>query len=241
MIVIVTGGSSGLGEAITRKFAAADPENKIYFTYNQSETNAKKIESDFSNAFAIKCDFKNEDDVNSLKDKLIEIDPDVLINNAYSGGFIKSYFHKTPPTDFLNDFKENLIPTIVLTQAGINCFRKKKNGKIITILTSALLNIPPTGASVYVANKAYLAQMSKVWASENTKYNITSNTVSPSFMQTNFTTSVDERIVEQMKENHPLKKLLTTGEVAESVFFLANASNQINGIDLVINAASDIR
>ena len=55
-------------------------------------------------------------------------------------------------------------------------------------------------------------------------------------MQTNLTADIDERVVEQIKENHPLKNLLTVDEVAETVSFLVNASNQINGIDIIMNA-----
>ena len=152
-----------------------------------------------------------------------------------------AYFHKTKPEDFLNEFTENIIPTITITQEAISLFRKKKKGKIITILTAALVNVPPAGASAYTANKAYLAQMAKTWATENSKFNITSNTVSPSFMLTNFTKDIDERIVEQMKDNHPLKKILTTNEVADAVCFLVKSSDQINGIDILINSASNIK
>lgn len=239
MIILITGGSSGLGESITRKFAG-NSAYQVYFTYYRSEANAQTIASDFNNAFAIKCNFHDEADVLKLKEQITALQPDVLINNAFSGPFIKSYFHKTPSSDFINEFKSNIVPSIILTQEAINCFRRKKKGKIITILTSALLNVPVTGASVYLANKAYLKQLSKVWATENSRYNITSNTVSPAFMLTGFTKDTDERVVDQIKEGHPLKKILTTDEVADTVFFLAGASDQINGIDIVINAATSI-
>ena len=240
MIIIVTGGASGLGEAITHRLAL-NPDYTVYFTYNKSKTNAEKIESFFPNAIGIKCDFEIEADISNLQDQISNISPDVLINNAYSGSFIKSHFHKIPIDDFLTEFKHNVLPTILITQAAINSFRKKKSGKIITILTSALLNSPPTGTAVYVANKAYIQELSKVWASENAKYNITSNTVSPSFMLTDFTKNMDERIIEQITENHPLKKNLTVDEVAETVYFLSTASSQINGVDIVINSAVNIK
>ena len=194
MIILITGGSSGLGEAITRTLAA-DAGNSVYFTYNSSFEKAKQIETDLPNATAIKCDFKNETEIDLLKTRLTELNIDVLINNAYGGEAIKTYFHKIPATDFLTDFKENIVPTIVLTQAAINVFRKKKFGKIINVLTSFIINTPPTGSSVYVANKAYLEELSKVWASENAKYNITSNSVSPAFMQTGFTAGDRKSVV----------------------------------------------
>lgn len=240
MNVLITGGASGLGEAITKNLAK-DINNNIYFTYTNSETNAKKIKFDFSNTFPIKCDFKAPGSIKSLTDKISQFDLDVLINNAYSGDFLKSHFHKISSNDFLIDFKENIIPVIEITQEVIKYFRKKKRGKIITILSSALLELPPVGSSVYIANKAYLEELTKVWANENAKFNITSNSVSPSFMQTNFTSDVDERVVEQMISNHHLKKLLTVEEVAETVSFLTTASSHINGVNIVLNSVPNIK
>lgn len=239
MNILITGGSSGLGMAITRKIAGNG--HKVYFTYNSSVANAQQMEQDLEDVIAVKCNFKDAEDVDTLKNKIKEWDIDVLINNAYTGDPIKTYFHKIPAGDFLTDFKENLVPTITLTQAAIEVFRKKKSGKIITILTSFLVNTPPMGSSVYIANKAYLEQLTKVWATENAKYNITSNSVSPSFMLTPFTDYVDERLIEQMIENHPLKKLLTVEEVAESVYFLLTATPHINGVNIVLNAATNIK
>lgn len=240
MNILITGGASGLGEAITRKLAN-DNTNTVYFTYYNSSSNVKKIESEFQNTKGIKCNFKDLEEVNLLKDKIEQLDLDLLINNVYSGEAIKTYFHKIDSDEFLTEFNQNIIPTVLLTQAAITCFRKKKKGKIISILTSFLLNTPPVGSSIYVANKAYLGSLVKSWATENGKFNIVSNSISPSFMLTNFTRDVDERIIEQMKESHPLKKLLTIDEVAETVSFLSNSSHHVNGIDIPINAGVNIK
>jgi NAD(P)-dependent dehydrogenase (short-subunit alcohol dehydrogenase family) len=239
MNILITGGASGLGESITRLLA----HNKhiIYFTYSASRQNAENLEKEFSNVTAIKCDFKNENDLQSLNEKIPALNIDVLINNAYSGDYLKSQFHKIKTADFLEDFKNNIIPTVSITQTCLELFRKKKVGKIITIITAALINQPPVGAAVYVANKAYLAQLSKTWASENARFNITSNTVSPAFMKTNIHANMDERIVEQIIDGHPLKKLLTTEEVAETVLFLVNASPHINCVDFVLNAGTNLK
>ena len=161
MNILVTGGASGLGESITRRLAG-DSNSTVYFTYNNSKAGADKIESEFANTKSIKCDFRNVEEVNALKDKIASINLDVLINNAYHGEPIKSYFHKINVNDFLKEFNDNIIPTVIITQSALNFFRKKKSGKIITILTSFLLNRPPIGSAVYVANKAYLKELSKV-------------------------------------------------------------------------------
>ena len=232
MNVLVTGGASGIGEAITRLFSKQQ-NMQVYFTFNSSSQKAKELTTTFSNVHAIKCNFSSTEDVQSLIDQIHGWNIDLLINNAYAGEFLKTHFHKIDSAEFSKDFNNTVIPTIRITQAAIDAFRKKKSGKIITILTTAL-NDPPVGSSVYVATKAYLEKLTKIWALENVKYNITSNSVSPSFLQTNFTKNIDERIVEQIKENSPLKKLLTVEEVAEKVLFLANASSEINGIDITL-------
>ena len=240
MNIVITGGASGLGETIT-KTLAANSANHIFFTYSNSEANALKIKKEFGNTESFKCDFKNQADVDSLIEIIKTMQIDVLINNAYHGTPIKNYFHKIPTTDFSEEFQQNIMPTMAITQAVLTNFRKAKSGKIITVLTSFLINTPPIGASSYVACKAYLASMVKSWANENAKFNITSNSVSPSFMMTGLTSDTDERIIEQMEQAHPLKKLLTTEEVAETIKFLVSASIQLNGVDIPINAASDFK
>ena len=73
MNILITGGGSGLGEAITRVLAK-DARNTVYFTYSNSEENAKKIKSDLNNALPIKCDFKKESEVMALVNKIDDID-----------------------------------------------------------------------------------------------------------------------------------------------------------------------
>lgn len=112
-------------------------------------------------------------------------------------------------------------------------------GKIINIITEAILGLPPMGYSIYAANKAYLMELSSVWNKEYTRYNITSNCILPAYMGTPFA-KVDDRIVEQMVQEHPLKKLLTPEEVAFGVKFFIDASQQVNGVKLTINVGTKI-
>ena len=55
-----------------------------------------------------------------------------------------------------------------------------------------------------------------------------------------FTSNVDSRVLDQIIKDNPLKRILSTKEAAESVSFLVNCSEHINGIDLVINSAENI-
>ncbi len=237
MNILITGGSSGLGAEIVKELSQEN-SNTVYFTYSKSAEQAKALSTSKDNIKAVHCDFKDESSVDKFIAEIQTINPDVLINNAVIG-FEKQYFHKTDFAVFQKSFQQNIIPAIKITQAFLIQARKKKFGKIINIISAANINKPPIGWSEYVANKAYSLSLSKSWATENIKFNVTSNSISPGFMLTNLTSDTDERIVEQMIENHPLKKLLTIKEVAEAVRFYTTCSQQINGTNLVMNAGND--
>ncbi|MEI6311431.1 MAG: SDR family oxidoreductase [Bacteroidota bacterium] len=239
MKILITGGSSGLGLAMTKKLAM-DDGNFIYFTYNSSIERANELMAAHSNTKAIKCDFTNESELQNLLNEIESFDLDVLINNAISSKITMKHFDKMDIDIFKNSFLHNIIPTIQITQKCVAGFKKKKQGRIITTLTSFLANKPPTGCSEYVASKAYLESLSKSWASEYIKYNISSNCISPSFMLTDFTNDTDERMIEEQTAQHPLKRLLDPAEVADTISYLTTCSLQINGINLFINAGTNL-
>ena len=238
MVILVTGGSSGLGATIV-SLLAGNADNLVYFTFARSAAAAAALESEYKNVRAIACNFTDDTAVDALLAAIPGYGLDVLINNANTA-IHKNHFNKIPYTVFQESFALNIIPALRITQEAIKAFRKKKFGKIINIISSVVVNKPPVGWSEYAANKAYLLAMSKAWATENIRFNITSNSISPAFMLTALTGDTDERVIEQMTESHPLGRLLSTQEVADAVLYLINTSQQVNGINIVINAGSDI-
>jgi NAD(P)-dependent dehydrogenase (short-subunit alcohol dehydrogenase family) len=237
MNILITGGASGLGEAITKTLATEG--HTVYFTYNRSSDKAAELEKQFKNAKAHQCNFEDSASVQALCEQVEKWNIEVLVNNAFTG-LQTNYFHKTEAFYFASNFSKNILPVIQISQAAILHFRKQKHGKLITVLSSYIINKPPMGLSAYVAEKNYLLSLSKSWAIENAKFNITSNCISPSFMQTDLTAGTDERIIEEMINAHPLKKLLDPSEAAQAVNYLINASQHVNGTNMVINAASDL-
>jgi NAD(P)-dependent dehydrogenase (short-subunit alcohol dehydrogenase family) len=234
MKILVTGGSSGLGKAVVTEMAK-DKENIILFTYYQHEDISYRLSKDYSNVKGIQVDFTNSSSVDAFVEFLATEQIDVLVNNAYIGNPIGTYFHKTDSKDYLAAFQNNVLPLIKVTQTCIIGMRKRKFGKIVNIITSYLIDVPPTGFSVYTATKAYIRQLSRSISREYGRFNITSNCVLPDFMNTGFG-HVEDFQLEQMKSTHPLKELLDPSEVAEVVYHLIKSSQQINGIDIPINA-----
>lgn len=239
MNILVTGGSSGLGKALVTR-VAKENANRVYFTYYSHAEEASALMNQYPNTTGIACNFKEQESVRELLMLIPEWDLDVLVNNAYSEKPQGIHFHKSKEEDFFNSFKVNILPVISITQKVLETFRRKRNGRIITVLTASLFNLPPIGYSVYTANKAYLQQLAKSWSKEYIKYGITSNCVSPDFMQTELTNETDCRVTEQLRSEHPLKALLTPEETADCIHFLIHTSNQINGVNIPINAGKNI-
>lgn len=238
MNILITGGSGGLGKAIVECLAQI-PGNQIYFTYNTSLEAARALEKRFHNIKKIKCDFRETASVDKFIEEIEALKLETLINNA-APRFRPEHFHKLQPDDIEAGFKSNILPVLRITQCALAKFRKQEGGRIITVLSSAIVSNPPAGWSEYTAGKSYLLAMSRAWATENIKFNISANCISPSFMETEFNAGADARVVESLISRHPLKKLLTVQEVAETVNFLVTAPLHINGQNLILNAGQPL-
>ncbi|KPE51557.1 SDR family NAD(P)-dependent oxidoreductase [Chryseobacterium indologenes] len=232
--VVLTGGSSGIGKEINTFLL--EKGYTVLFTYCRSEEAAKEIEQTYTGAKAFQIDFTSKSCMHDFFTAIDEFDPDILINNYYSGTFIDTYFHKTDAEKILEDFKNNVVPTLQVTQKCIHIFRKKKEGRIINILSSSLVS-PAVGTSVYNSNKAYLLQMSKSWALENVKFGITCNSVSPSFIPTDFHRNMDERMKDMILSGYPLKEKLEGGDVAQVIDLCINGGKHFNGNHLFVDAS----
>jgi NAD(P)-dependent dehydrogenase (short-subunit alcohol dehydrogenase family) len=232
--VVLTGGSSGIGKEIN--IFLLEKGYEVLFTYCHSEETAKELEQTYPGSRAFQIDFTSDNRMHDFFAAIDEFDPDILINNYYSGTFIDTYFHKTDVEKILNDFRNNIIPTLQITQKCINIFRKKKLGRIINILSSSLI-APAVGTSVYNSNKAYLLQMSKSWALENVKFGITCNAVSPSFIPTDFHKDMDDRMKDMILSGYPLKEKLEGGDIARVIELCINGGKHFNGNHLFVDAA----
>jgi len=238
MNVLITGGASGIGAAIVARLAA-DPDNRVHFTYCASADAAAALVTANDNVRAIRCDFRDRASVNDLVGALDGMSLNALVNNAMPGLQL-SHFHKVPLEHFEDSFRETVLPVVAITQRAIALFRKSRQGRIVTVLTSSLINTPPLGLSEYVANKAYLASLSKSWAVENAQFGIAANCVSPSMVRTGLLDSFDREAATRAEEANPLRRLLTADEVAGTVEFLLKSSPHINGANVIMNAAHDV-
>lgn len=238
MNILITGGTSGLGKAIIEKLIL-DKDNKVFFTYCHNKKSADDLLLTYSNSVAFQVDFSIDESVDIFIEQLKTMEIDVLVNNAYSGKAQGTYFHKTGFQEYQTAFHDNILPLIKITQCCVTGMRKRRFGKIINVITSYVMDVPPMGFSVYTATKAYIRQLSKSLSKEYGRFNITANCILPDYMQTPFG-KVEDFQLEEMVSAHPLKKLLEPEEVADVIIGIIFASQQLNGVEIPINAAQHI-
>lgn len=218
-IVIVTGGSKGIGRETVLLFAGKGAQVIIW---DIDETNAQKTIDEAKGR--VEFQFVNTTDyeqVSSATEELIDKygKIDVLINNA--GITADSTLKKMTSEQFRKVLDVNLTGVFNCGKAVGLKMIERNYGRIINT-SSVVAHYGNFGQSNYVATKAGLIGMTKTWAKEMGRYNITVNAVAPGFIETEMILTVPEKILESLKGKSPLNRLGKPNEIAEAYYFLAS-------------------
>lgn len=238
MNVIITGGGSGLGRAMVERFSL-DAQSKVLFTYHKTSRDNLDALSSAANVTALQCDFSASTDIARLVPQCLAFEADLLVNNAWLN-LTRKHFHRFERGEIMASFDTNIAPVVELSQQLLRQFKKRRAGKIINILSSALVNRPPVGMSIYAAEKAYIMQLSRSWVAEFGSFGVAINNVLPGFMATNMNADVDERVVESIRDATPNRELLSTQDLARTVYLLANMPTHVSGNNLVVNGGENL-
>lgn len=229
-IVLITGGSRGIGKAIAGSFA--DRGATVIVTYKNS------IDENYFSSKSIqhyKCDVADLKSVQEITDKIIKEHTkiDILVNNA---GITKDgLLMRMSEDDWDAVVDTNLKGVFNMTKAVSRNMMSKRYGKIINI-TSIVGIIGNAGQANYVASKAGVIGFTKSIAKELASRNIYVNAVAPGFIATEMT----DRLTEEVKQNYlnsiPLKKFGSGDDIAKAVMFLASGdSDYITGQTLCVD------
>jgi len=228
---VITGASRGIGKGIALAFA----ENgcNIAFTYKSSSKEAKELEKELTGlnvkSKAYKSDASNLEDSNQLVETVLKDfnSIDILVNNA---GITKdNLLMRMSEEDFDNVIKTNLKSVFNMSSAIQRLFIKQRKGSIINIGSIVGLKGNP-GQSNYAASKAGIIGFTKSLALELGSRNIRANVIAPGFIETEMTENLSENIIENWKNNIPLKRIGKPEDVANACIFLASdLSDYITG------------
>ncbi len=225
-VVVVTGGSRGIGRAIALKFAEEHPV-VIIAHYDQDETFSDQT-LEMLNEKGIRCesfkvDVSSKSAVETFFDSVLEKyrRVDTLINNA--GITRDSLLMKMSERDWDLVLNINLKSIFNCTQTIIRSMIKNRRGTIVNI-ASVSGQIGVAGQANYSASKAGIMGFTKAVAREVASRGITVNAVAPGFIQTEMTDALPEKVVESYLQQIPLGRLGTVQDVSETVYWLCSES-----------------
>ena len=231
-IVVVTGGSRGIGRAICLAFAG--PDTHIYFNYFApgdfaaaeiaAAAETEKLVSGLGgSATGLSVNVASEKDVSSFFKTIIDKTKrvDVLVNNAgitRDGLLVRM---KEKDWDAVLDI--NLKGAFNCMKVAARTMMKQRSGSIINIASVVGATGNP-GQANYVASKAGIIGLTKAVAQELASRGVTANAVAPGFIETDMTASLSDKAKEAMTSQIPLGRAGKPEDVAAVVAFLASKS-----------------
>jgi len=221
---LVTGGTRGIGRAISEAFLNAGA--RVIATYVSNEEAASAFESaNAAHAERIdlrKCDVADYEQVEALFKTLEHSHKDgidILVNN--SGIRKDAVLAMMKPQDWQQVLNTNLGGTFNMSKFAVLSMMRKRYGRIINI-TSPCGDFGFAGQANYAASKAGQVGLTRSLSKEVASRGITANCVSPGFIGTELIKDLPENLRKEYMNQIPLKRFGNPAEVAHCVLFLAS-------------------
>ena len=231
-VALVTGGSRGIGAAIS--IALKDAGYSVAASYAGNDEAAAK----FTNETGIKTYKWNVADYDSCVEGISKVEAelgpvDILVNNA--GITRDAPFHKMTRKQWSDVIDTNLSGVFNMTHPIWPGMRERKFGRVITI--SSINGQKGQFAQVnYSASKAGDLGITKALAQEGARFGITANAICPGYIATDMVMAVPEKVRESIIAQIPAGRLGEPEEIARCVVFLASdAAEFVNGSTITVN------
>ncbi len=230
---LVTGATSGIGEAIARAFHT---QGARVAGVGRRDHRLQDIQRDLGEGFfPFCCDLSNRDEVMSLVERVQEPlgDISILVNSA---GLTRDNLLMRQSLDVWEEVMAvNLTSAMILSQKVLRGMMKRRWGRIINI-TSVVAATGNPGQTNYAASKSALTGLTKSLAMEVASRNITVNAVAPGMIDTAMTEKLTDSQREAMCQQIPLGRPGAPQEIAAAVVFLASdEASYMTGVSLHIN------
>lgn len=237
-VVMVTGGSGGLGQGIAQRFAQAGAQVVVQYHANRDDALAvvRRIEAAGGQALALLADLTQEGPVSSLVEQAVARygRVDALINNA--GIYPQAPLVDMPLAQWDAVINANLRSAFLCTQAVARQMIRQGEGGAIVNITSIEAENPAPQHSHYSASKAGVFMMTRAAAAELGRFNIRVNAVAPGLIWREGLEQSWAEGVARYLAAAPLGRLGRPEDVADACLFLASAGARwITGASLTVD------
>jgi 3-oxoacyl-[acyl-carrier protein] reductase len=243
-VALITGGAAGIGKATAKRFL--EEGARVVICDVNAEAGKAAVEELGGTVEFYQVNVADRQAVQAWVDDVATKygQVDVLVNNAgvlrdntlvklKDGELIK----QMPEAEFDLVIAVNLKGVFNCTQAVVPYMIKQGGGVILN--ASSVVGLDGNfGQTNYVATKAGVIGMTKVWARELGRYNVRVNAVAPGFIATEMVMQMPERILESMKARIPLGRMGQPSDVADAYLFLASdEASYISGTVLRVDGS----
>lgn len=235
-VAVITGAGQGIGKTTAHLFSR-EGASIIVADLNeaQAQVTAGEITAIGGKAIAVKVNVASLPECEQLAKTAVEKfgTIDILVNNA--GITRDATLTKMTEEQFDLVISVNLKGVFNMTKAITPYMVEKGYGKIVN--TSSVVGLYGNfGQTNYVAAKAGVIGMTKVWAREFGRKGITVNAVAPGFIATDMIATVPEKVINNIKERTPLQRLGEPIDIAHAYLFLSSdESAYVSGIVLSVD------
>ena len=236
-VVLVTGGSRGIGRAASQLFAQAGATVAITYKSRQAEADhfVAEVSRQGGRALAIQSDFADSSAPAVAVEAVVKEFGrlDVLVNNA--GLTRDTLVMRMSEADWDIVLQTNLKGAFLASKAALRPMLRQKYGRIVNV--SSLAGVAGNaGQANYSASKAGLIGLTKALAKEVGSRNITVNAVAPGFIETELTSGLPAELLERARQAAAIQRIGTPADVAPAIVFLASReagyiTGQVLGID----------
>jgi acetoacetyl-CoA reductase/3-oxoacyl-[acyl-carrier protein] reductase len=255
-VALVTGGTRGIGAAISRSLASQSAT--VAAGYGSGHERAKEFQQEFTEEFTGTTVSLHSGNIGEAEDcrRVVRevIDEhgrlDILVNNA--GITIDKTVAKMGDDDWLKVLAVNLSGAFFLSQAAMAHMVERGTGRIIMV-SSVIGDIGNIGQANYAASKSGLFGLTKTLAREaayqlgkadlltDDGIGVTVNAVTPGFIATEMVEKMPDKVLDGIKKQVPLRRLGRAEEVARIVHFIAaDASSYVTGQVWGVNGGLDM-
>lgn len=242
-IVLVTGGSRGIGLEIARSLLQQSAKVIICGRKEANLEAARQNLPHSENLTTITAHIAKPEDVDAMFEKITTAFGalDILINNV-GMNLMTPGIADLDPEVWQKIIDSNLGGTFLVSRKAAFMMREKKQGKIVSISSVAATKASP-GMGIYGIAKAGIEMMTKVLASELAAFNIQVNAVAPAMVRTQFSKPFwsNEEFLQHIVKGIPMGRIAEPEEIVAPVLFLASGgSSYITGQTLIVDGGSTI-
>lgn len=235
---LITGATGGIGKAIALTYAQSGCNLVLSATNEERLSNFRdEILSKYSNIQVeiVPANLSNLQEAEGLFNKASSLVSKIEILVCNAGITRDTLSIKMSNQDWHDVLDVNLNASFLLCRSALQSMFKKKYGRIINI--SSVIGLKGNIGQVnYSTSKAGLIGMTKSFAIEYAKRNITVNAIAPGYIETAMTNEVSDMVADKIRENIPSNSFGTPQDVAYSALFLASEeASYITGQTLHVN------